>query len=367
MPKILVIDDEKEYMDLIVSALQSAGYETLEAENGARGLEFTRRHLPDLIVCDLMMPELDGYETLEALRHDPKTATIPFIFLTGHGEDVYRRRGMELGADDFLAKPFTPHDLLAAVDSRLKKKQTEIEEVEKKLSELRDNISLALPHELRTPLHSLLGYANILAHEGTSLSPAEVSQIGQRMRKAVTRLHRTIENILLYAQLQILAADEQQVKDFGDPTIKGVDNVVKNVAKEIAEQRDRSDDLKIEVIPGGTVINISESYLRKIVEELVDNALKFSEKGIPVDVTVTMQEEIVSIRVLDRGRGIAPDQLANIGGYMQFDRKLHEQQGSGLGLVLARRLTELHGGKFALQSEVGKGTTAIVEFRNLSG
>jgi DNA-binding NarL/FixJ family response regulator len=121
MKKILVIEDEPEMRRNIVMLLRYRSYQPLEAENGRRGLELVRRETPDLILCDVMMPELDGYEVLRALRADEKLALIPFVFLTAKGEKDDLRSGMNLGADDYLTKPVGNNDLIQAIEARLQR------------------------------------------------------------------------------------------------------------------------------------------------------------------------------------------------------------------------------------------------------
>ncbi|MCT7949567.1 response regulator [Ancylothrix sp. C2] len=124
MKKILVIEDEKPVLSNIVEILTSGGFFPLCAENGITGIELAKENLPDLIVCDIMMPHLDGYEVLTELRSNPPTAAIPFIFLTAKADKTDLRQGMNLGADDYLTKPFRRQELLEAVSSRLAKHET---------------------------------------------------------------------------------------------------------------------------------------------------------------------------------------------------------------------------------------------------
>jgi CheY-like chemotaxis protein len=120
MPKILVIEDEPQMRKNILTILVMEGFDALGAENGRLGLEMIQTHQPDLILCDVMMPDLDGYAVLKALRADPATAEIPFVFLTAKGERGDFRAGMNLGADDYLTKPVVLDDLLKAIHVRLK-------------------------------------------------------------------------------------------------------------------------------------------------------------------------------------------------------------------------------------------------------
>ncbi|NJM28064.1 MAG: response regulator, partial [Pseudanabaena sp. RU_4_16] len=121
MTKILVVEDMDSLREEIIETLTYEGFEVIGAENGAVGVELALKHLPNLIICDVMMPELNGYETLTTLRREPSTATIPFVFLTAKADKVDMRQGMQLGADDYLTKPFTIEELLGAISARLAK------------------------------------------------------------------------------------------------------------------------------------------------------------------------------------------------------------------------------------------------------
>ena len=122
--KILIVDDEKDLRAVVKDVLVDAGYETLTAENGAQGLALTKSMMPDLILCDIQMPAMNGYDLLNAVKMDPELGKIPFIFMTGVNVGQYDlRKGMDLGADDYLTKPFSAEDLIQAVETRLSKKQ----------------------------------------------------------------------------------------------------------------------------------------------------------------------------------------------------------------------------------------------------
>src|SRR5881392_3455112 len=192
MKKILVIDDEEWLREMVQLALRQKGFEVVEAGDGAAGIELARQELPDLILCDVNMEKVDGYHTLSSLRSEPATASIPFILMTGLADHAGMRHGMELGADDYLPKPFTIDNLYAAVDARLKKVNVVRQEAEKRLADLRENISLMLPHELRTPLNGILAYGEILAADAASLPAHEVAEMGQVIRDSGKRLERLI-------------------------------------------------------------------------------------------------------------------------------------------------------------------------------
>jgi signal transduction histidine kinase len=269
------------------------------------------------------------------------------------------RHGMELGADDYLPKPFTIDALYAAVETRIKKAQTLRDEAEKKLTDLRDNISLMLPHELRTPLNGILAYGEILATDSASLQPGEIAEMGQIIHESGKRLERLIENFLIYSQIELLGADQQRTSALRKKQTQFPRKVVEERATHQAKAAERMADLSLDLTDRPAAI--SEEYLTKIADELVHNAFKFSKPGTAIAVSLFASDKLLTLTITDHGRGLGTEHVRKVGAYMQFERKLQEQQGLGLGLVIAKRLTELHGGSLTIQSELGKGTTIIVK------
>jgi len=360
MKKILVIDDERWMREMVHMALRQKGFDVLEAENGVVGIEMARRELPDLILCDVYMEKVNGYHTLATLRSEPATAAIPVILMTGLADNAGMRQGMELGADDYLAKPFVLEALYGAVDARLKKVQTLRQEAEKKLADLRNSISLMLPHELRTPLNGILAYGEVLAAEAAKLSPSEVAEMGQMIYHSGKRLERLVENFLIYAQIELLGADPEKVSALRHHQTPSPAQLIGERARSLAQAAQRADDLILEL--GDHPMPIASDYLGKIVEELVQNAFKFSEPGAPVRVALFNLPNGVALSITDRGCGFSTEHISKVGAYMQFDRKMREQQGLGLGLIIAKRLTEVHGGTLTIQSERGAATTVTLKF-----
>jgi signal transduction histidine kinase len=267
---------------------------------------------------------------------------------------------MELGADDYLPKPFTIEALYASVDARLKKVNVVRQEAEKKLADLRENLSMMLPHELRTPLNGILAYGEMLVADAESLPPNEIAEMGQVIYDSGRRLERLIENFLIYAQLELLGSDPQKLHSLLRSQTPAAACVIEKHARDQAESAKRPADLALEL--QDVCVPISEEYLAKIVDELVQNAFKFSQPASPVRVALTNNSpDTVTLTVEDHGRGLSTEHIVKIGAYMQFDRKMHEQQGLGLGLTICKRLTELHGGTLTIQSDQETSTTVTVK------
>ena len=361
MKKILLIDDDRILRTSVSEYLSvNGGYDILTASDGLEGVEIAQSHLPDLIVCDVTMPRMDGYSVLQTLQSEQSTAGIPFIFLTGHSDRKSTRRGMDLGADDYIAKPFKPAELYAAIEARLTKQAVLQSKYEEKISALRDNILLAVPHELRSPLSIIIGYSDILSTDPEALTISQIGRLSKSIYKSGRRLYRLVENYIIYAQIELALTEPNRIERMRSLTAVSPDKIIRDLVRKMAAANNRSIklDLKTEAIQ----ISLSEVNLEKVVEELVDNALKFSENDTVVHVASRIVGEDYFLTITDYGRGMTPDQIRNVGGYMQFERKIHEQQGSGMGLVIAMRLVELYGGKLTITSTPGQKTCVEVIF-----
>ena len=358
MTKILVIDDETMLREAIVLGLRAENFEVFEAEDGISGMQLARSIHPDLIVSDINMRGMDGYDTLAALRTDKTTANIPFVLMTGRADLKGMRLGMSLGADDYLPKPFRLNELVDVVRTRIGKQQAIRQEAETRLSELRSNISMMLPHELLTPLTGIIGMAEMIVNEADTLTPNELREFGNDIKLSGVRLHRLIMNFLVYAQIEMMTIQPERVRLLREVNPIPVGGTVENTARRKTQDVGRAADLQLDLQAGE--VAMSESNLTKIVEELVDNACKFSSVGKPISVRTLTDGDWTEINVTDQGRGMKPEHVANIGAYVQFERRIHEQQGSGLGLAIVSRLAELHGGQITITSQPDMGTTVTV-------
>jgi len=348
---ILLIDDEADLREVMAEILASGGHETTLAADGNAGLDALRRQPPDLVLCDINMPGLDGFGVLKAIRADPTLAPLPFIFLSSEA-DV--RAGLVSGADDYLMKPVAAADLLAAIDARLARRETTNREADRRVGEVRRAVAALLPHELRTPLTTILGSARLLQEFHRDFGPEEIEEMAGGILKAAQRLHRMAENYILYADLETRRLSG---RPGGGEQLMGSSGAVDatSAAKDAAAQRQRSGDLELEITEAA--VPMAPAYFRKAVMELCDNAFKFSAAGMPVRVSLGSRGAETVLEVTDHGYGMAPDQVREVGAFQQFDRGRFEQQGSGVGLTLVRGITEASGGRLEIRSRPDEGTT----------
>ena len=355
MAKILIVDDEEDIRALISAILQKSGHATIEMEDGYRGLKALEAETPDLVISDIMMPGLTGFDFVGEMRKRPETAATPLIFITGVQDEYLMRRGMELGADDFLQKPFSAETLTTAVETRLKMRDALRRQSEERLEHLRENITLSLPHEMRTPLNAILAFSQIMSKDPESLAPQDVKKLSTSINNAGKRLHSLIENYLLYAQVEIASFDPKAREALAGESSDHFEKLVKTYAREKAREYEREKDLVFD-LHDATVVG-SHDHLARMVTEVTDNALKFSQPGSPVRIASSVAGPKVVLSITDRGSGMKSDDVESIGAFMQFDRKVREQQGTGLGLAITRRLSQLYGGDLRVTSNAGTGTT----------
>jgi signal transduction histidine kinase len=269
------------------------------------------------------------------------------------------RHGMELGADDYLPKPFKVDELYAAVNARLLKVKTVRDDAERKLTTLRTQISMMMPHELRTPLNGIISNAELLATSAATLDAATIAEMGQEISQSGQRLERLIENFLFYARLEMVATDADSVIALRSAKIAQPANIVRAKAIALAEIASRLPDLTLEL--ADAPLAMAEDYFKKIVAELVHNAFKFSSPGSAVLVSLKTFGEDIELCIQDHGCGFSTEQIQRIDAYVQFERKMRDQQGVGLGLAIAKKLTELHGGRLTVISSPERGTAVIVK------
>lgn len=357
--RILVVEDDEAMAGGISDVLELAGYEVQAAHNGRDGLALVEGWKPDLIVSDIMMPEMDGYDLFKGVRARAELISVPFIFLTAKGQKVDIRLGKTLGAEDYLVKPFDWEDLLVAVKSRLERFEAIRTASESEIATLKNRILNTLSHEFRTPLTYITGYADLL--QDKDLTPDELQQFLKRLQSGSMRLSRLVEDFLFLVSLQSGEAEmayKLQRDHFAEWSTL-VNRVLANYADKAAARRVTFSSNVAANIPR-TMLHAA--YIESAISRLVDNAVKFTlgKPGL-VHVDVSVKDGGAQVAVSDPGIGIAAEHLPTIfEPFHQIDREMHEQQGAGVGLAIVKGIAELHGGKVEVKSVLGEGSTFTI-------
>ncbi len=358
MVKIAVIEDEVIVRETIIERLTEAGYHVVSAENGLLGIDLIREQQPDVVLCDIMMPNLGGFGVLEYIRKDPATSLIPFIFLSALSDKTDLRKGMLSGADDYLTKPFTKEELLNAVKVRLHKRENFEQSMRSTLDQFRHSLSRSMPHEFLTPLNSILGLSNLLRENRGDFNEEEVSEMLGNIHQSGQRLLRLVQNYLRFAELESMRQDEQWREAITDDQFASPRKSAGETVAYVAAQTKREKDITLEV--DEAPLRMPARDFEKIVEELADNACKFSLDGTRIEITGRHIDGFYELTVMDHGRGMSPQHVQAVGAYRQFDRTAFEQRGIGLGLAIVHVIADLYGGTVRIDSEQGKYTSVTV-------
>jgi two-component system sensor histidine kinase/response regulator len=358
---ILAIEDDPAMLELIALLLEEEGHRVLRTGSAEAALTLLEEQSPDLIVSDVMMPGVDGFGLYERVRAKSDWSQIPFIFLTARGERSDVRRGMALGADDYLVKPFEPEELLSAVNVRLARANEAKAAIHRIGASLQQRIIQTLTHEFRTPLALVIGYTDLLESSGPSMDGDEFQATLQGLHSGAQRLMGLVEDFLLVSKLQTGAVASAARRE--RPKTEEPDQVVHHIVVQYERQAAaRNVSLLTDLGARGAVIAAGQRDLEEMVRRLVDNAIKFSKsQGGPVSATTRRDEGFWLLEVADRGIGIRQEALSWIfDAFRQVDRGQMEQQGTGIGLNIVRGLAEAYGGRVGVESQPGVGSTFSV-------
>ncbi len=355
---ILIVDDDLGIRDSVDEILTLSGYTSLMAADGVEALELLASHKPDLIISDIMMPRMDGYAFFEALKNIREWSTIPFIFLTARGEKMDIRRGYQMGADRYLVKPFELEDLLIAVETRLERAAELERAIEEDINQMKQQLLNVFGHELRTPLSLLHGYSKILEQSQDALDKKATDEIFLVMQESVDRLVKLSEDLMLMVYLDSGVASI--ALESGNEPIY-IKHILENLILGMSGDAERRNiNVELDMDDELTVVGHSP-YLSDLFKRILENAIKFGRPGGSVQIEANSLPEEIQVTIQDDGIGIAPEKMALLFKlFQQIDRESMEQQGLGLGLAIAARLAEFHGGRISAESELGQGSRFIV-------
>ncbi|HEY89326.1 MAG TPA: hybrid sensor histidine kinase/response regulator [Thermoflexia bacterium] len=359
--RILIVEDHPVLLNAVCGLLENDGYEVVGATNGNEALEAMAAKMPELILSDIMMPQMDGYELYQQIRENSQWTRIPFIFLTAKGEQEDIKKGKALGVEDYLTKPFDAEEILVAVHARLARAADIQAATEQEFEETKQQIINVLSHELRTPLTYIAGYTELALEDAAALSPADMLTFLGGIKLGADRLQKLVEDLLIGVRIDV----GQCEKEFNRFAVVRDDlrTLLTSCARHcISMAAERNVALEIEIVSEFPPVLIYEEFFIDALLRLIDNAIKFSYQGSkPVWVRAYADQTTVFVEIQDQGIGIAKENLPQIFRRLhQIDRQRIEQQGSGMGLFIAGAFIQLHGGQITVESELGKGSTFTI-------
>jgi signal transduction histidine kinase len=367
-PSLLVIDDEPDNFDVIEALLSRQDYQLHYAPSGAAAISSLDAFQPDLILLDVMMPDMDGIEVCRKIKALPPWQYVPIIMVTALSGRSDLAHCLIAGADDFISKPVNGMELLARVQSmlRIKRQYDQIQGLsqsqagtitylEKTLTGLRGNLANTLAHELNTPLNGILGPLILLKNHFDDMDKESILKMVEIVERSARRLEDLTQKSLLYLELELAINDQKSIDT--TPT-QLIDLTLQTDLKIHAHRYDRRGDLTFEI--GAAKVPLAERYVSILFRELVDNALKFSSAGTKIAVQSQLVNHHLSIAVADQGQGMTPEQIAKVGAFTQFGSLTYQRQGMGIGLKLVKNIAALAGGQVAIQSRYQQATTVTV-------
>lgn len=358
---ILLVEDDLALLEGMSDTLEMMGYRTIKASNGREGLSVLKDVKPDLIISDIMMPEMDGYEFHQAVSSQPDSAAIPFIFLTAKSDQTDVRRGLRDGVDAYLTKPFDLEDLLLNVQNKLNRFATIRKQTMSQLEELQNQIVTMFSHELRTPLTYIQGYTDLLADSPVETRPDELQMFLEGIQSGSRRLNMLVENLLMLVHLDTnVYAQEFQRFSIIEKNISSFIEIAASSLKSQAEKK----NLLIKIESRGYIgpVRLVPDHMMVVLRNLFENAIKFTQApGSTIHITTYQNNDRVFIDIADKGIGISPKDLPHLfDRFRQIDRAKHEQAGIGVGLSIARGLVQIQGGDIMVESDLGLGSTFTI-------
>lgn len=357
--RILVVDDSPDNCFLIQSILEEEGYEITIAESGKAALAEVEASPPDLVLLDIMMPDMDGYEVTQRLRAK-KDPFMPILLITAHDQPSVVK-GLDLGADDFIRKPVEFDELLARVRSLLRLKHS-VDERDH-IARQREDFVSRLTHDLRTPLVAADRMLNLFQQGAFGdLNPAVIEVVStmissnQNLLKMVNQL---LEVYRYEAGRKNLAFSPVDIPELLQEIVQ---ELMPLALEKQLELKLKIDD-RVEKVNGKILGDRIE--LRRVFTNLIGNAIKFTETGFVeiylkvVEARNSKAQPSLAIAIRDTGAGISPEEQTTL--FERFRTGSHKRAGSGLGLYLSRQITEAHNGNLELQSQVGEGSVFTVQ------
>ncbi|MCI0709090.1 MAG: hybrid sensor histidine kinase/response regulator [Chloroflexi bacterium] len=351
---ILIVDDNPANRDMLARRIQQLGYEYDEAENGIQALEKLRENSYDLVLLDIMMPLMNGFETLEKIMDDSDLRQIPVIIISAIDDMTSVVKCIEMGAEDYLPKPFNAILLKARISSLLEKRRLRDAEIQRltELNAMKDQFVRTVSHDLRNPITIIRGYADVILDLNAG---SDVDDFAQRIRRSADRMLELVNDLLDLAKI------ESGIEMNFAPT-----PLAYFLGLQMGEfdlmARNKNITLSYEAPPDSLTLQLDAQRFTQVIHNLLSNAIKYTPPGGRVLLTAFEENDAVIIQVSDNGLGIPDEDIPFLfDKFYRVDTDEHKvEKGSGLGLSIVKAIVEAHDGKIGVESRLGEGSTFYV-------
>jgi two-component system sensor histidine kinase/response regulator len=356
-PLILLVDDTESNIQVLASLLANQDYDLTFASDGKTAIQSIQEAKPDLILLDIMMPEMDGYETCEIIKHNPETSDIPVIFLTAKTQKEDVLKGFEVGGADYITKPFNEMELLARIQTHLKLKLSLDYLIE--ANEKKDKCRTIFNKNLRDPFTSLLSLSQMIEQSADKMQPKEIQNIARILFNAAQQTFSIFENIMTWSAITL------NQSSFIPKRINPYENIeeIKKYLTPIANKK----NISISIIKGTEDdVFVDNDLFNKVVYSILHNAIKYSypNSNIGIGFSVCKNEDFVKFFILDKGVGISDYEkqlLFNIeSNYAKSGTS--GEIGTGISLIICKEIVEAVGGELWFEDTEGGGVTFYFTF-----
>ncbi|MEA5552596.1 hybrid sensor histidine kinase/response regulator [Anabaena cylindrica UHCC 0172] len=362
---ILIVDDTPNNLHLLSSMLEEQGYEVRCANSGAIALKAVEIEHPDIILLDINMPNMNGYEVCERLKLDEQTQTIPVIFLSALSETIDKVRAFRIGGIDYITKPFQLEEVLARIETQLSLRQMQIElqkakdqalkalEKEQELNQLKSEFVSMISHDFRNPLTSIQGFAGLLECGSKVPTPETLNRYVDKINNAVDQLLSLLDEILLIGKMEV---GKMQY----EPVSVNLEDFCKELIDTLKYSMGNQHQICFNCTGNSTKAEMDLILLQRILTNLLSNAIKYSHSGSEIYFDLECQNHVAIFQIRDQGMGIPLESQSHLFEAFYRCSNVGNIKGTGLGLAIVKKCVEVHQGNISLESQENLGTTFTV-------
>lgn len=349
MEEILVVENDPSTRRNLIQLLENIGYGVLAAANGDEAFELLENHSPDLIISEIIMPGIDGYELLNKVNGEGKDDYIPFIFLSVGTEITDFRKAMEAGADDYITKPYKAKELVTSIETRIKKKV----KLERKFQNVKGKIIRNINHSLRSPMIPIISYSKMIMDNDMQLSSIEVKDMAGKIKYSGSCMLKFLDKLLILAELE-----EEKFGKIEDGSNSVIEMLYQSINM-IASVMRRKEDMIINI--NDAFIRTADPYIGIMINELLENACKFSRPGSCIEISSLSEGPFHSITITDYGMGINASQIVRMSAFLQNGTEAINNDGIGLGLKIVRKIAKRNSIIVNIDSIFGEYTSVNIK------